>query len=303
MYTNAFVGMEDKAVIHPESKSRISSLLQSHITQNIAQAMIEDIGARDLTVLLIPESQQISAKLITRENMVLAGRPWAEQVFAQLAPGANQQWQYTDGDQVEADECLVTLTGCARGLLTAERIAMNFLQTLSGTATTTAALAKLIEGTQTKLLDTRKTIPGLRFAQKYAVQIGGGMNHRMGLFDAFLVKENHIAAAGGIAQAVAAARQIDPQALVEIEVETFAELEEATLAGADRIMLDNFSLEQMREAVSWVAGRCKLEASGNIDETTLLETAQTGVDYISSGALTKHVRAIDLSMRVVASHD
>ena len=262
--------------------------------------MLEDIGARDLTVLLIPEQQQIEARLITREAMLLAGRPWAEQVFAQLAPGVDQQWHFRDGDRVQADECLVNLRGSARGLLTAERIAMNFLQTLSGTATTTAALAKLIEGTSAKLLDTRKTIPGLRFAQKYAVAVGGGMNHRMGLFDAFLIKENHIAAAGGIAQAVAAARKIDPAALVEVEVENFAELEQATLAQADRIMLDNFSLDQMSEAVAWVAGRCTLEASGNIDESSLLKTALTGVDYISSGALTKHVQAIDLSMRVVS---
>jgi nicotinate-nucleotide pyrophosphorylase (carboxylating) len=220
-------------------------------------------------------------------------------VFRQLDPNVQLQWLVEDGDKVEPDQLLLRLQGPARSLLSGERTALNFLQTLSGTATLSHTYAQRVAGTPVRLLDTRKTIPGLRLAQKYAVSCGGCHNHRLGLFDAFLIKENHIIACGGIEQAIETARHNHPDKPVEIEVETEVELEQALRAGADIVMLDNFSPERMRAAVKQAAGRAKLEASGNITDETLLQFANTGVDYISIGALTKHCQAVDLSMRMV----
>lgn len=273
------------------------SLLEQSIQINVQQALAEDIGDGDITALLTPENEQATATIISRENMVLAGRPWVDALISQYDPTVQIVWLKEDGDSVNAGEAFLKLAGSARSLLTVERPALNFIQTLSAVATKAAFYVKQLEGTQTKLLDTRKTLPGLRIAQKYAVAIGGGQNHRLGLFDAFLIKENHIMAAGGIAQAIAQAHRIAPNKPVEVEVETWDELNQALEAGADIVMLDNFSQQQMIDAVKHVAGRCKLEASGNITLDNLREVASTGVDYISMGVLTKDVTAVDLSMR------
>ena len=273
------------------------ALLEQSIQINIQQALQEDIGDADITALLTPENEQATATILSREDMVLAGQPWVNALIKAYDPTVKITWLKNDGDVVKANETIYQLAGSARSLLTVERPALNFVQTLSAVATKTAAYVKYLEGTPTKLLDTRKTLPGLRIAQKYAVGVGGGQNHRLGLFDAFLIKENHIMAAGGIAQAIAKARQIAPNKPVEVEVETWDELNQALEAQADIVMLDNFSQQQMIDAVKHVAGRCKLEASGNITLETLTEVAQTGVDYISMGVLTKDVKAIDLSMR------
>lgn len=273
------------------------ALLEQSIQINIQQALQEDIGDADITALLTPEDEQATATIISREDMVLAGQPWVNALIKAYDPTVKITWLKNDGDVVKANETIYQLAGSARSLLTVERPALNFVQTLSAVATKTAAYVKYLEGTPTKLLDTRKTLPGLRIAQKYAVGVGGGQNHRLGLFDAFLIKENHIMAAGGIAQAIAKAHQIAPNKPVEVEVETWDELNQALEAQADIVMLDNFSQQQMIDAVKHVAGRCKLEASGNITLETLTEVAQTGVDYISMGVLTKDVKAIDLSMR------
>ena len=274
-----------------------AALLEQAIQINIQHALQEDIGDADITALLTPEDEQATATIITRQNMVLAGQPWVNALIQAYDPSVQITWLKNDGDAVSANETLYTLKGSARSLLTIERPALNFIQTLSAVATKTAEYLKYLEGTSTKLLDTRKTLPGLRIAQKYAVAIGGGQNHRLGLFDAFLIKENHIMAAGGIAQAIAKAHQIAPNKPVEVEVETWDELNQAIEAHADIVMLDNFSQQQMIDAVKHVAGRCKLEASGNITLDNLREVASTGVDYISMGVLTKDVQAIDLSMR------
>ena len=274
-----------------------AALLEQAIQINIQHALQEDIGDADITALLTPEDEQATATIITRQNMVLAGQPWVNALIQAYDPSVQITWLKNDGDAVSANETLYTLKGSARSLLTVERPALNFIQTLSAVATKTAEYLKYLEGTSTKLLDTRKTLPGLRIAQKYAVAIGGGQNHRLGLFDAFLIKENHIMAAGGIAQAIAKAHQIAPNKPVEVEVETWDELNQAIEAHADIVMLDNFSQQQMINAVKHVAGRCKLEASGNITLDNLREVASTGVDYISMGVLTKDVQAIDLSMR------
>ena len=274
-----------------------ASLLEQSIQINIQQALQEDIGDADITALLSPEDEQATATIITRENMVLAGQPWVNALIQAYDPNVQITWLKNDGDAVKANETIYKLAGSARSLLTVERPALNFIQTLSAVATKTAEYVKYLEGTKTKLLDTRKTLPGLRIAQKYAVAVGGGQNHRLGLFDAFLIKENHIMAAGGIVQAIAKAHQIAPGKPVEVEVETWEELNQAIDAKADIVMLDNFSQQQMIDAVKHVAGRCKLEASGNITLENLNEVAQTGVDYISMGVLTKDVKAIDLSMR------
>ena len=274
-----------------------AALLEQAIQINIQHALQEDIGDADITALLTPEDEQATATIITRENMVLAGQPWVNALIQAYDPSVQITWLKNDGDAVSANETLYTLKGSARSLLTVERPALNFIQTLSAVATKTAEYLTYLEGTNTKLLDTRKTLPGLRIAQKYAVAIGGGQNHRLGLFDAYLIKENHIMAAGGIAQAIAKAHQIAPGKLVEVEVETWDELNQALEAQADIVMLDNFSQQQMIDAVKYVAGRCKLEASGNITLDNLREVASTGVDYISMGVLTKDVQAIDLSMR------
>ena len=272
-------------------------LLEQSIQLNIQQALQEDIGDGDITALLTPEDEQATATIISREDMILAGQPWVNALIAAFDPSVQITWLKNDGDLVRANETIFKLAGSARSLLTVERPALNFVQTLSAVATKTAEYVKQLDGLNTKLLDTRKTLPGLRIAQKYAVAVGGGQNHRLGLFDAFLIKENHIMAAGGIAQAIAKAHQIAPGKPVEVEVETWAELDQALEAKADIVMLDNFSQQQMIDAVKHVAGRCKLEASGNITIANLREVASTGVDYISMGVLTKDVKAVDLSMR------
>lgn len=277
---------------------RISQSLLDHSIQiNIQHALEEDIGDGDITALLTPEHEQASATVISREIMILAGQPWVNALIQAYDPHVNIIWLKNEGDTVHPNEAFLELSGSARSLLTVERPALNFIQTLSAVATKTAEYLKHLEGLTTRLLDTRKTLPGLRIAQKYAVVIGGGQNHRLGLFDAFLIKENHIMAAGGIQHAIAQARQIAATKPVEVEVENWDELNQALEAGADIIMLDNFSQQQMIDAVKHVAGRCKLEASGNITLDNLREVASTGVDYISMGALTKDVKAIDLSMR------
>ena len=273
------------------------SLLEQTIQINIEQALQEDIGDGDITALLTPENEQAIANILSRENMVLAGQPWVNALIQAFDANVQITWLKQDGDQVEANEVFLQLSGSARSLLTVERPALNFIQTLSAVATKTAEYVKQLEGLNTKLLDTRKTLPGLRIAQKYAVAVGGGQNHRLGLFDAFLIKENHIMAAGGITQAIQQAHQIASNKPVEVEVETWDELNQALDAGADIVMLDNFSQQQMIDAVKHVAGRCKLEASGNITIENLRHVATTGVDYISMGVLTKDVTAIDLSMR------
>ena len=272
-------------------------LLEQSIQLNIQQALQEDIGDGDITALLTPEDEQATATIISREDMILAGQPWVNALIAAFDPSIQITWLKNDGDLVRANETIFKLAGSARSLLTVERPALNFVQTLSAVASKTAEYVKQLDGLNTKLLDTRKTLPGLRIAQKYAVAVGGGQNHRLGLFDAFLIKENHIMAAGGIAQAIAKAHQIAPGKPVEVEVETWAELDQALEAQADIVMLDNFSQQQMIDAVKHVAGRCKLEASGNITIANLREVATTGVDYISMGVLTKDVKAVDLSMR------
>ena len=264
-------------------------------------ALQEDIATGDINAQLIPSNQTDTATIICREPMVMAGRAWVETVFAILDPTMQLDWQAKDGDKLAANQVLVTLTGNTRALLTGERTALNFLQTLSSTATVVAEHVAVIADLPTQLLDTRKTIPLLRHAQKYAMLCGGGNNHRIGLYDAFLIKENHIMACGSIAQAVSQARNI-AQKPVEVEVENFAELQQAIDAKADIIMLDNFTLEDTKKAVAQVASLgkpCKLEASGDVTLATLRDVALTGVDFVSMGALTKHVRAIDLSMRFV----
>jgi nicotinate-nucleotide pyrophosphorylase (carboxylating) len=272
--------------------------LAQDIAKSVSLALAEDIGSGDITAQLIPLDQIAEARVITRENCVFCGKGWVEEVFRQLDPHVQIIWEVEDGQAVAANSCLFTLKGSARSLLTGERTALNFVQTLSGTATTSHHYASLVAHTNVKLLDTRKTIPGLRTAQKYAVACGDCHNHRIGLYDAFLIKENHIAACGGITQAIATARAIAPGKPVEVEVENFAELDQALEANADIIMLDNFNIDDMKKAVSINAGRAKLEASGNINEQTLIPTAETGVDFISIGGLTKHCRAVDLSMRI-----
>lgn len=279
--------------------SAISADLAQVITENVAAALREDVGSGDLTAGLIPAHQQARARIITREAAVVAGTAWVDEVFRVLDPAVEVRWQVADGERVAPDQVLFELRGPARALLTGERSALNFLQLLSGTATRCRHYADLVQDTAVRLLDTRKTLPGLRRAQKYAVTCGGCYNHRIGLFDAFLIKENHIAACGGIAQAVATARQLTPGRPVEVEVENLQELEQALSAGADIVMLDELSLADMRTAVALTAGRAKLEASGGVNQDTLLGIAQTGVDYISIGTLTKDVKAIDLSMRVL----
>lgn len=272
--------------------------LQRAIEANVRAALAEDIGSGDINALLIPAERVAHARVITREAGCFCGRPWVEEVFRQLDPDTRITWHVQDGDSVKPDQLLFELSGNARALLTGERTALNFVQTLSGTASVSAAYAHKVKDAPVTLLDTRKTLPGLRLAQKYAVDCGGCANHRVGLFDAFLIKENHIAACGGIAEAVSKAREIAPETPVEVEVESLEQLEQALTAGADIVMLDNFSPEDLTVAVSRNRGRAKLEASGNVTDATLPTLANTGVDYISIGALTKHCRALDLSMRL-----
>lgn len=274
------------------------SELKPTIEQNVRTALQEDVGRGDITAELIPAAHQARARVISRQEAVICGSAWVDEVFRQVDPEVQIEWLVQDGDRVSRDQELFRLQGSARSLLTGERAALNFLQTLSGTATISYEYAQRVAGTPVRLLDTRKTIPGLRLAQKYAVHCGGCFNHRIGLYDAFLIKENHIMACGGIEQAIQTARSNHPGRPVEIEVENEEQLERALVAGADIVMLDNFSPERMVAAVRQTAGRAKLEASGNITDDNLLEYANTGVDYISIGALTKHCRAVDLSMRI-----
>jgi nicotinate-nucleotide pyrophosphorylase (carboxylating) len=274
--------------------------LPADLARQVATALAEDIGAGDLTAALIPAERQGRATVITREAAIICGIPYVEETFRQIDARVSLSWQVSDGGSAQPDQALFTVEGPARALLTGERTALNFLQLLSATASAAHAYAVLLQGTQCRLLDTRKTIPGLRTAQKYAVRVGGGHNHRMGLFDGILIKENHIMAAGSVAAAVAEAKQAARKVPVEVEVENLDELEQAIAAGADIAMLDNFALPLMREAVALNAGSpqpLKLEASGNITYETIREIAETGVDFISVGSITKHVRAVDLSMR------
>jgi nicotinate-nucleotide pyrophosphorylase (carboxylating) len=274
--------------------------IPADLSQQVARALAEDVGSGDLTAALIPADRLGRASVITREPAVICGIPYVEACFEALDPRVRLEWHVAEGASAAANQLLFTLQGPARALLTGERTALNFLQLLSGTATAAHSYAALLEGTKCRLLDTRKTIPGLRSAQKYAVRVGGGHNHRLGLFDGILIKENHIMAAGSIAAAVAAAKRGGRQVPVEVEVENLSELQQAIAAGADIAMLDEFSLQTMRDAVA-VNARAdrplKLEASGGITTATIVEIAETGVDFISVGSITKHVRAVDLSMR------
>ena len=269
------------------------------VLANVRAALAEDVGSGDITAALIPAANVATARVITREDGVLCGVSWVNAVFAELDLSVSVEWRHDDGQAIVAGDELFTVRGPARSLLTGERAALNFLQLLSGTATTCRRYADLVTGTGVKLLDTRKTIPGLRMAQKYAVHCGGCHNHRIGLYDAFLIKENHISACGGIAAAVSAAREHAPGKPVEVEVETMEELAQALDAACDRVMLDNFSLQEMSAAVQLAGGHLELEASGNVTTQTLRPIAETGVDYISIGALTKDCKALDLSMRLL----
>ncbi|OCQ43321.1 nicotinate-nucleotide diphosphorylase [Aeromonas veronii] len=289
-------------------------MFQQDVSRAVRAALLEDLGdaltaldqpdaSADITAQLIPADRMASARVITREAGVFCGQPWVDEVFlqlkAQLGGEVKVEWKVQDGEVLSPNQELFRLHGPARLLLTGERNALNFVQTLSGVATLTARYVAELEGTDCRLLDTRKTIPGLRTAQKYAVTCGGGKNHRIGLYDAYLIKENHILACGGIAEAISEARHLNPGKPVEVEVESLAELEQALAAKADIVMLDNFDVTMMREAVTINQGRAKLEVSGNVTLDTLAEFAATGVDFISVGALTKHVRALDLSMRFI----
>ncbi|MEQ8206759.1 MAG: carboxylating nicotinate-nucleotide diphosphorylase [Woeseia sp.] len=279
----------------------MQTALQAVIEDNVNAALSEDLGSGDLTAALVPADQIADARIIAREDMVLAGQPWADRVFRILDEDVKITWRVRDGERLTAGDTLCTLRGTARALLSAERTALNFLQTLSATATSTARYVAAVAHTKARILDTRKTIPGLRRAQKYAVTCGGGQNHRVGLFDAILIKENHIAGAGSIAAAVNRAREINADVLLEVEVETLAQLDEALAIRVRRILLDNFSLENLHAAVlcnrGYGARAAELEASGGLTIDDLKAVAETGVDYISVGALTKHVHAADLSMR------
>ncbi|HEY0230428.1 MAG TPA: carboxylating nicotinate-nucleotide diphosphorylase [Dokdonella sp.] len=268
------------------------------VERDVRRALEEDVGSGDVTADLLPAAAHARARVVTREAAVLCGTAWFDECFRQLDAATRIEWHAKDGDRIIAGAVLCHLTGAARALVTGERTALNFLQTLSGTASATAAYVDAARGTRTTVLDTRKTLPGLRAAQKYAVRVGGGRNHRIGLFDAVLIKENHIAAAGSIAAAIQRARALHPDLLVETEVENFAELREALAAGADRIMLDEFELHELAQAVAEVGGRVPLEVSGSVALERVRAIAETGVDYVSIGALTKHVRAVNLSMRI-----
>lgn len=275
-------------------------LLPNDLQTTVARALDEDIGTGDVTAGLIPAAKQASATVICREAAILCGTAWFNEVFRQLDPPVHIIWQHQDGERVTANAVLCTLQGSARSILSGERAALNFLQTLSATATATRRYVDLVAHTQCRILDTRKTLPGLRTAQKYAVVCGGGTNHRIGLYDRVLIKENHIMAAGSITAAIQQARQLHPGILVEVETENLQELAEATAAQADIIMLDEYSLADMREAVRITDGRIPLEASGGVSPETLVAIAETGVNFVSIGGITKHVRAVDLSMRFVA---
>jgi len=269
------------------------------LSATVAAALAEDIGTGDATARLIATDTRATATVITREAAVQAGQPWFDEVFRQIDPAVRINWHHRDGGALEADTIVCELEGAARSLVTGERTALNFLQTLSGTATTTREHVRALAGTRTRLLDTRKTLPGLRRAQKYAVRCGGGYNHRAGLYDGVLIKENHIAAAGSVTAAIAAVRAAGVLLPIEVEVERLDQIEPALTAGADMLLLDNFSFDLMREAVQLAAGRVRLEASGGFALADLAAVGATGVDFVSVGSLTKHLRATDLSMRIV----
>ena len=273
--------------------------LRTAFEANLLAALLEDVGTGDLTGLLVPDGGRVTARVIVREDAVLCGAPWFEGVMNCLQAGIEIDWQYAEGDLMTADSVVCTLTGPARALLTAERSALNFLQLLSAVATATRKYVDVIAGTRAAILDTRKTLPGLRLAQKYAVRVGGGQNQRLALYDGILIKENHIAAAGGVTNAVLAAKKLDAGVTIQVEVENLAELHEALDAGAVSVLLDNFSTDMMREAVVINAGRALLEASGGINFDTVRAIAETGVDRISIGSLTKDIRATDYSLRIV----
>ena len=279
---------------------KLSDELKASIGPTVANALAEDIGSGDLTASLIDVDEVAGATIIARESMILCGQPWVDEVFAQLDDTVIVDWYVGDGPPAEMDDVVCKLVGPARALLTGERTALNFLQTLSSTASITSSYVAAIEGSGTRILDTRKTIPGLRLAQKYAVSCGGGTNHRAGLFDAVLIKENHIKSAGSITAALESAQRLNADVLIEVEVESHAELLEALDAGAGRILLDNFSIDDLRQAVKTNRGygytAAELEASGNITLESIREIAETGVDYVSSGAITKNIAAIDFSM-------
>ncbi|RRQ24317.1 carboxylating nicotinate-nucleotide diphosphorylase [Guyparkeria sp. SCN-R1] len=269
------------------------------VALDVARALAEDIGSGDVSAQLIPADETAHARIISREPAILSGVDWADAAFRRVSPAVRIEWAAADGDSLFPEQSLCLLSGPARALLTAERVALNFLQTLSATATVTRRFVETVEGTGTQILDTRKTLPGLRYAQKKAVTDGGGANHRMGLYDMVMIKENHIRAAGSITEAVRAAGVVARDLPLEVEVENLEQLEEALGAGVKRVLLDNFALDQLREAVRLTAGRAKLESSGNVSLETVRDVAEAGVDYISIGALTKHVEAIDLSMRFI----
>ncbi|WP_070248025.1 carboxylating nicotinate-nucleotide diphosphorylase [Duganella phyllosphaerae] len=273
--------------------------LRTAFEANLLAALLEDVGTGDLTGLLVPDGGSVTARVIVREDAVLCGAPWFEGVMNCLQAGIEIDWQYAEGDLMTADSVVCTLTGPARALLTAERSALNFLQLLSSVATATRKYVDVIAGTRAAILDTRKTLPGLRLAQKYAVRVGGGQNQRLALYDGILIKENHIAAAGGVTNAVLAAKRLDAGVTIQVEVENLAELKEALDAGAVSVLLDNFSTDLMREAVAMNAGRALLEASGGINFDTVRAIAETGVDRISIGSLTKDIRATDFSLRII----
>ncbi|USX29636.1 carboxylating nicotinate-nucleotide diphosphorylase [Oxalobacteraceae bacterium OTU3CINTB1] len=273
--------------------------LKTAFEANLLSALLEDVGSGDLTGLLVPDGGRSTARVIVREDAVLCGAPWFEGVMNCMQAGIEIDWQYAEGDMMKADSVVCTIEGPARALLTAERAALNFLQLLSGVATATRKYVDVIAGTRAAILDTRKTLPGLRLAQKYAVRVGGGQNQRLALYDGILIKENHIAAAGGITNAVLAAKRLDKGVSIQVEVENLDELAEALAAGAESILLDNFSNEMMREAVTINAGRALLEASGGINFDTVRAIAETGVNRISIGSLTKDIRATDYSLRIV----
>ena len=273
--------------------------LKAAFEANLLAALLEDVGSGDLTGLLVPEGGRATARVIVREEAVLCGAPWFEGVMNCMGAGIEVDWQYAEGDLMKADSLVCTIQGPARALLTAERGALNFLQLLSGVATATRKYVDVIAGTRAAILDTRKTLPGLRLAQKYAVRVGGGQNQRLALYDGILIKENHIAAAGGITQAVVAALKLDKGVSIQVEVESLEQLDEALTAGATSVLLDNFNTDMMRDAVKVNAGRALLEASGGINFDTVRAIAETGVDRISIGSLTKDVKATDYSLRIV----
>jgi len=273
--------------------------LQKYIHEDVKSALTEDVGSGDISAMLIDASETLEMQLLVREDAILCGTAWFSEAFIQCDNSIQINWLARDGERIASDSALCTISGPARAMLTAERTALNFLQTLSGTATVTSHYVDCVRHTNCRILDTRKTIPHLRRAQKYAVQCGGGMNHRIGLFDAYLIKENHLAASGSIKTAVERGRRLQPDCFLEVEVEDMLQLQQAIDAEVDRALLDNFNIENMKQAVELNGNRIQLEASGNITEESLLQIAETGVDFISIGALTKHLQAIDFSLRFV----